>query len=134
MKYAWCFAIALGCTSTSAFAIEPPALPPTAAKLFKTQIIALYDGRTYKYRNYTKALLLTGVVKYDFTEKTVRGTYNIGEDSGRFRGSIRMRGDRFCYTLAADPEVCVSVYIDDNTVYEVNNRLIVTSVNREKLP
>jgi hypothetical protein len=112
------FAFALG--TTPAFAIDAPKLPASAKKLSGKEIVALYDGATVSFNNFTAKESLTGTVTYDFKSKTHKGHYVLGTQSGDFEGPIRINGNTFCHKENKGKETCSSVYTDGSSIYETN--------------
>jgi len=119
-----------GLPIASAYAKEtPPKLPLTAKKLTGAEITALYDGVTVNWHNY--ALSGTGTATYDLKKGVQTGTWNMGGKSGAINGTIRVKGDTFCYTVNKKEE-CDSVYTDGADIYEVNSKSVVVSKNQKQ--
>jgi hypothetical protein len=113
-----------------AVALNAKRVPPTAKKLTAEEIIRLYDGHTVAFSNSSMNKPLTGEFTFDFKTKTIAGTYRFGDDKGAFKGTIRMKGDNYCYKVRKNKEVCATIYRDGANIYEVNSRGTVTSQNR----
>jgi hypothetical protein len=120
------FAVLLG--AGPALAEDPPKLPPDAHQLTGQEIVALYDGKTFNYKNFTFFGVVTGQVSYDFKDGTNHGTYQLGPRHGTFNGKIRIAKDRFCYTENGG-EVCDLIYQAGSIVYEVKPSGIVQGIN-----
>lgn len=116
--------------STAACAAEPPELPPSAKKLNGVEIARLYDGKTFRFENYTTASLLTGSITHDLKTNTQTGQYITEGESGTFEGRGRVKGDKYCYQSSGGRQTCGWVYRDGDTIYEVNGRGIVDMVKR----
>lgn len=123
--------IAIVGSSAGAYAAKAPSLPPGAKKLSGKEIVALYDGSAVDFDNYTMVMSLAGTGRYDFKHKSIAGNFVMGDKKGKFTGSIRIKGDRFCYKVNAPKETCVSIYVDGDDIYEVNAKGIVTSKNKK---
>jgi len=126
------FLVLLSVGSAMAFAAEAPALPSSAKKLSADQIVKLYDGNTFAYTSYTRFGVATGSVTYDLANNASHGTYELGWHRGRINGRIHMDGDRFCYKVGIDREHCDNIYVDGETVYDVDPDGTVQSVNRRQ--
>jgi hypothetical protein len=125
-------ALLVAVLATPAVAQGAPALPATAKKLSGKEIATLYDGATVAFSNFTKDKPLTGKVTYDLKAKSQSGDFTYGSQTGTFKGSIRVKGDTFCYTDGpGKPEHCTSVYLDGATIYEVGPKGNVMSANRK---
>jgi hypothetical protein len=118
--------------SSPASAIKSPRLPSTAKKLTAAEIVRLYDGHTMSFSNFTLNKPLSGEVSVSFKTKTITGTYVFGDDKGTFKGTIRMKGDYYCYNVGKKSrgEVCGRIYSDGRDIYEVNSMGKVIAKNR----
>jgi hypothetical protein len=113
-------------------AVTAPPLPSTAKKLTGAEIIALYDGASITWDNFSQKQEMTGTADLDLKKKTQTGTWQSGKDSGNFSGTAMVKGDKFCHRVKPSKEVCDSVYTDGNDIYEVNDKGIVDSKNMKK--
>jgi hypothetical protein len=124
---------ALVLSTICAMALEAPALPTTAKKLTGKDIVALYDGSTVKFNNFTKDKPLTGSVTYDLKTKSAAGNYVYGGSaSANFSQRIRINGSKFCYQVGKDKETCVTVHTDGANIYETDATGTVTSLNQKQ--
>jgi hypothetical protein len=130
MRRTACAILAVSAATTSALAEQAPQLPASAKKLTATEIVELYDGQTYSYTSYTRFGVATGIVTYDLRNNKSHGTYKLGWHHGAIDGRIRMDGDRFCYKVGIDREHCDFVYVDGDSVYDVDPDGAVRSVNK----
>jgi Protein of unknown function (DUF995) len=122
-------AVVLVLSSSVAFAVKAPKLPATAKKLTGSEIISLYDQTTFRFRNFTGKQIVTGTFYVNFAAKTASGSYVEGKKSGRWSGTVRIKGDQFCRKIGKNREGCVSLFVDGGKIYEVNNRGYVESLN-----
>jgi hypothetical protein len=121
---------ALACIAAPAIALERPAVPPSAKKLTGAEIVVLYTGIVGSYNNLTNDVTLTGRSWMNFNAKRLHGFYTWDKkDHGMFMGSIRIKGDNFCYKTDKDKEICVGVWQDGTTTYETDAKGVVTSQN-----
>jgi Protein of unknown function (DUF995) len=114
-----------------ALSIATPALaakvkvPATAKPMTATDIIAAYDGKTYKWAH-PNTDKVTGTVLFDFKKSFMNGTWKAGKESGEWEGKITMKGDQYCYETRGkgktkyDKMVCNVLFIDGTTVYETD--------------
>ena len=111
----------------------PPLLPTTAKKLSGADITALYDGATVNWHRFKVGG--TGTTTYDFKTKTISGTWAMGGKKGTFTGKIRVKEDKFCYTINPankNKEICGSVYTDGTNIYEVTAKGVVDAQNQKQ--
>jgi len=101
---------------TPAYSLDGPTLPTTAKKLTKEEIVTLMDGKTFKYKSYNKAKLMTGETTFDFKKGVYSGTYAGKPYSPQ---PLSMNSSAYCYDKTC-PEGSGAVYVDGNTIYEVN--------------
>src|SRR5438105_2912510 len=87
-------------------AIDAPALPASAKKQTGAEIMALYDGQTYAFNNFTEKEPLTGQTTYDLEKKITSGKWVMGKSGGDFKAKARVNGDQFCYTIKGQKEKC----------------------------
>ena len=119
--------------TSSVAALEAPKIPATAKKLSGSEISALYEGSTIAFNNFTMDKSLTGTVAVNIKGGTQSGSYMIGgAEKGEFKGTNRIRGDRFCYVNGKEKEKCMSVYLDGANIYEVDAKGVVTSMNHKQ--
>jgi hypothetical protein len=76
--------------------------------------------------------ITTGTFLINFDSHSASGTYTQGKRSGTWTAMVRINGDQFCLKINKNKEGCVYLYLDGNTVYEVNARGVLESVNRKK--
>ena len=120
-----------GCLATAAAAGDAPALPKSAKKLTKQEILALYDGKTISFVSYQQDKPVVGTTTFDLHNMKSTGTYNYnnGERSGRWDRKISFKGDQLC-NLSQDDERtnCYFVYASGTTSYAViGSRVIAKS-------
>ena len=107
--------------ASSAFAGSAPTLPATAKKLTGPEIVAAFDKKTLSFVNFTKDKSLTGTNTYDFTAKTVTGTYVYGDkDKGNFSVAIKIKNDMYCWTPDKQKDNCENVFSDISGFYDVD--------------
>jgi hypothetical protein len=131
MRFSMVCTLAVGSISP-ALALEAPELPSSAKKLSGSEIVALYDGATIAFNNFTSKLPLTGTDTYNFAKKSHSGSYSIGGKRGTFTGQIRVKGDMFCHREGKGKETCSSVYTNGVYIYEVNQKGVVESMNQKQ--
>lgn len=102
-------------------------LPASAKQLTKAEIVAAYDGKTYKWMH-PAGDKGTGTTKYDAKTETIEGTYKIGKNSGEFEGRITWKDDAYCFSTTGKgknnwgPVTCHFIYQDGTTIYETNTK------------
>lgn len=123
--------VALVSVSSATLAQDRPTVPATAKKLTGAEIEAVYDTHMGNFDNLTNpGVKLTGRSWMDFKTKTIMGFYNWdGKDQGMFAGTIRIKGDDFCYKPGKEKETCVSVHRDGGNFWEADKKGLVTSAN-----
>ena len=104
-------------------------VPASARKLTGAEIVRLYDNTWFRFHNYMKPVT-TGTFLVNFAARTASGTYKTGKRRGNWRGTVRIRGDKFCRTIGKQRETCVFLYVDGGDVYEVNSRGRIESKNK----
>ncbi|HVP98700.1 MAG TPA: hypothetical protein VMS87_05455 [Roseiarcus sp.] len=100
-----------------------PSVPATAKKLSGAEIVALYEGSTFKFTDFSSDVPNAGTVTFDFKNQISSGEL---DGYGHFIRSLKMDGDQICgqgggYTL------CRSVYVDGARIYEVDTKGAVRS-------
>jgi hypothetical protein len=104
-------------------AFGAPSLPPTAKKLSGKEIVILYDGFTFKFKDFLSDVPNTGTVTFDFKNRVTSGTL---DGYGHTLGSIKLDGDKLC-NQGGGFNTCSNVYVDGTDIYEVNSEGIVVS-------
>ena len=112
-----------------AIAAEAPSLPKSAKKLTGPEIVALYDGATVKWHDYS--VDGTGTSTYDLKGHEQHGTYTIGGQTKPFTGQIRVKRDQFCFVLVDGTETCRYVYVNGKDIYEVDRNNAVLGKSRK---
>ena len=130
--FAICTVMISALTVSSTFATEAPKVPASAKKLTGAEITLLYDNATIAFDNFTQKSSVTGTATFDLKKKTSKGTWESGGQSGNFTGAVQVKGDKWCYVNGNKKQVCDSVYMDGDDIYEVNAKGIVDSKNRKK--
>jgi len=92
-----------------------PSVPATAKKLSRAEIVALYDGSTFKYTDFRAENPNTGTVTFD-----LKNLISSGDDKtyGHFLTALRLDGDQIC-GKSGGYEGCAAVYVDNKDIYEV---------------
>lgn len=126
-----CAAVILSLTTGIALAAGAPKVPKSAKKLTGSEIVALYDNTWFRFNNFMKPTT-TGTFLVSFTTKTASGTYVTGKDRGTWIGTVRIKGNQFCRRINKHKEGCVFLYVDGPSIYEVNGRGVVESLNRKR--
>lgn len=109
---------------------ETPVLPASAVKLTGPEIKTLYQGNMASFNNFTNKVSLTGSSFYDFDKKRYWGFYVWdNKQRGVFKGVLSLKDDTSCYKPDDAKESCNAIYRDGSTIYEVNTKGVVTSVN-----
>ena len=109
---------------------ETPVLPASAVKLTGPEIKTLYQGNMASFNNFTNKVSLTGSSFYDFDKKRSWGFYVWdNKDRGLYKGVLSLKNDTSCYKSDQSKELCTSIYRDGSTIYEVDKKGVVTSVN-----
>jgi hypothetical protein len=117
--------LALAIPANGAIAANPQGVPASAKKLTAAGIKSLYQGARATYDNRQQGV--RGEIFYNLTAGYAIGNFEFGNgNTGIFKGTIRVLGNKFCYKSAVDPEVCTDVYLDGKTYYEVdaNNKIV----------
>lgn len=128
--------VTVGLLSVSASMAATTKLPASAKQLTKAEIVAAYDGKTYKWVR-TVGKKGHGTTKYDAKTETVEGTFNVGANSGEFEGKISWKGDAYCFSTTGKgmnnwgPVTCHYIYSDGTTIYETDTekKRTVESIN-----
>ncbi len=93
-----------------------PTLPTMAKKLSGKEIVAIYDGSTFKFKDYRSEIPNTGTVSFDLKNNISSGTL---DGYGHTLGSIKIDGDKFC-NQGGGAKVCSTVYMNGTDIYEVS--------------
>jgi hypothetical protein len=104
-------------------ASDAPSLPSTAIKLSGKEIVAIYDGSTFKFKDFKSDVPSTGTITFDLKNNITSGTLN---GYGHTLHSIKLNGDKLC-SQGGGFETCSSVYFDGADIYEVSAEGIVVS-------
>lgn len=136
MKTVAILTLAVLASTTAALASGMPSLPAGAKQLTKAEIIALYDGKTFIWKNEKNGGPGTGTTRLDAKKGTIGGTFRIGEASGEWEGKVSFKGDQYCFRTRGKgqpkygPLECNLIFLDGTTAYEVNPKTkAVNSVN-----
>ncbi len=120
--------------STNAMAASATKLPKGAKQLTKAEIVAAYDGKTYKWKH-PAGDKGTGTTTYNSRTETVEGTFKVGSVAGEFVGKISWKGDAYCFSTTGKgkdnwgPVTCHLMFKDGDTIYETNKKKVVESIN-----
>jgi hypothetical protein len=117
--------IALAALSTVTVAADKIKLPEDAKLLTKTDVLALYSGKSFNWShpNTDKG---TGTTVFDATAANMGGTYHVGKYKGEWEGVISWKGEQYCYKTRGKGEkkyskvTCNLVYAKDGTSYEID--------------
>jgi hypothetical protein len=96
-----------------------PKIPDGAKPLSGTEVVALLDGRTFKFTGYDQPIV--GTTKWDAKSQTVSGDYVWAKtEKGTFTVKWFIDGDKNCIQEPDKDPVCQTVYATDNGFMEIN--------------
>ena len=130
MKGHQLIAVAAGAIAVGAMVVAPvlasgaPSLPKTAKKLNGNEIVILYDGSNFKFKDFRSDVPNTGTVTFDFKNQIRSGKL---DGYGNTLGSVKIDGDKLC-SQGGGFNMCLSVYVDGTDIYEVGSEGVVVSV------
>lgn len=121
-------AVAAGAIALSAMVVVPvlafgaPSLPKTSKKLNGTEILTLYDGSNFKFKDFRSDVPNTGTVTFDFKNQIRSGKL---DGYGNTLGSVKIDDDKLC-EQGGGFNLCLSVYVDGTDIYEVGAEGVVS--------
>ena len=113
-----------GLAAVPVLAFGAKTLPTTAEKLSGNQILALYDGSTFKFKDYRSEIPNTGTVIFDLKKNIRSGKL---DGYGQILGSVKINGDTLCGQGGGN-EICTSVYVSGTDIYEVSPEGVVVVI------
>lgn len=102
---------------------ETPAVPAEAKQLSGAEIGAWLDGKSLSVEIFDAGIPITATTNWDFAGQRVSGDFEANGEKGTFDNEWILEGDTSCTEKTADGAwICQSIFVLDNTMYEVNQK------------